>query len=290
MKIGFYIREMNYRGISNSIFDFAYYNNKFLNNDSYIFFNSYAHDNKKEVIKKFKKNFKVFGIKDFSEIKKINNYTKLDYIYFQRSGYREEIICGVKNIIHAVFPNNIWQYHGHQYAYISSWLSKTCSNNKISFVPLIVSMPKSNANIRDDLNIPRNAIVFGYHGGEGSFDLIFVHHAIKRILELNDKIFFIFMNVNKFISHKKVIFLKGSFDKINKVKFINSCDAMIHARSLGESFGLSCAEFAIKNKPVFTYAYCQQRAHFDICKGKIIPYYSYYDFIDKIIKFKKKKI
>jgi hypothetical protein len=25
---------------------------------------------------------------------------------------------------------------------------------------------------------------------------------------------------------------------------------MLHARSLGESFGVSCAEFAIKNKPI----------------------------------------
>jgi hypothetical protein len=289
MKIGFYIREMNYRGISNSIFDFAYHNNKILKNKSYIFFNACAHDNKKEVIKKFKKNFRVFRIKNISEIKEINNYIKLDYIYFQRSGFKEEIIPGIKNIIHAVFPNNIWHYHGYQYAYISQWLSKTCSNNKISFVPLMISMPKNNTNMRNDLNIPNNAIVFGCHGGETSFDLIFVQDAIKKILELNNKIFFIFMNINKFISHKRVIFLKGSFDKINKAKFINTCNAMVHARSLGESFGLSCAEFAIKNKPIFTYAYCRQRAHFDICKKKIIPYFSYNDFIDKILKFKKNK-
>ena len=31
---------------------------------------------------------------------------------------------------------------------------------------------------------------------------------------------------------------------------------MLHARSLGESFGISCAEFAVKDKPIFTYGYC----------------------------------
>ena len=36
--------------------------------------------------------------------------------------------------------------------------------------------------------------------------------------------------------------------KIFKKKFINTCDAMIYGRSLGESFGLSCGEFAIQIK------------------------------------------
>ena len=84
-------------------------------------------------------------------------------------------------------------------------------------------------------------------------------------------------------NHKRAKFIKGSFNKTQKVKFINSCDAMLHARSLGESFGLSCAEFAIKNKPILTYGYCRQRAHFEICKNNIIPYYSYKDLSTKII-------
>ena len=35
-----------------------------------------------------------------------------------------------------------------------------------------------------------------------------------------------------------------------KVEFINTCDAMIWARSDGETFGQSIAEFSIKNKPI----------------------------------------
>ena len=31
--------------------------------------------------------------------------------------------------------------------------------------------------------------------------------------------------------------------KIIKDHFLNTCDAMIYGRSLGESFGLSCGEF-----------------------------------------------
>jgi hypothetical protein len=289
MKIGFYIEEMNYRGVVNSIFEYANNNQKILKNKSYIFYNDSALNNKREVILEFKKKFKVFGAKDFTEIIKINNYIKLDYIYFQRQGVKEKMIPGIKNIIHAVFPQNIFQYHGFRYAFISSWLSRICSNNKYPFVPLTISLPKTKDNMRSELNIPSDAKVFGCHGGETSFDLIFVQNAIKEILSKNKNIYFIFLNIKKFFSHKRIIFIKGSFDKIKKVKFINSCNAMLHARSLGESFGLSCSEFLLKNKPIFTYGFCKQRAHFEICKKNVITYYCYPDLINKILSFNNQK-
>ena len=289
MKIGFYIEEMNYRGVVNSIFEYANNNQKILKNKSYIFYNDSALNNKREVILEFKKKFKVFYVKDFIEILKINNYIKLDYIYFQRQGVKEKMIPGIKNIIHAVFPQNIFQYHGFRYAFISSWLSRTCSNNKYPFVPLTICLPKTKGNMRSELNIPSDAKVFGCHGGETSFDLIFVQNAIKEILSKNKNIYFIFLNIKKFFSHKRIIFLKGSFNKIKKVKFINSCNAMLHARSLGESFGLSCSEFLLKNKPIFTYGFCKQRAHFEICKKNVITYYSYHDLINKILNFNNQK-
>ena len=289
MRIGYYIEEMNYRGVANSIFEYADNNQKFLKSKSYIFYNDSALNNKRDVILEFKKKFKVFGVKDFTEIIKINNYIKLDYIYIQRQGVKEKVVPGIKNIIHAVFPQNIFQYHGFRYAYISSWLSRTCSNNKYQFVPLAISLPKNENNMRSELNIPRDAKVFGYHGGETSFDLIFVQNAIKEIVSKNKNIYFIFLNIKKFFSHKRIIFLKGSFDKIKKNKFINSCNAMLHARSLGESFGLSCGEFLLKKKPIFTYGFCKQRAHFEICKKNVISYYSYYDLINKILNFDNQK-
>src|SRR5210317_2097791 len=201
-------------------------------------------------IKKFKKKFKTIKVSSINELERINKNLKLDYIYFQRDGAKDKVVNNSKNIIHAVFPQNIFQYHGSSYAFISKWLSKTCSNNKFPFAPLPVQLLKNNQ---------------------------------------NKNIYFLFMNIGKFFNHKKVIFIKGTFNQSRKVKFINTCNAMLHARSLGESFGLSCAEFAIKNKPIFTYGYCRQRAHFEICKGNIIPYYSYGDLYSKILEFDKDK-
>ena len=289
LKIGFYLRELNFRGIANSIFIYAKNNQTILKNKSIIFYNSTALDNKPEAIREFKKKFKTIKISSLSELEKINKFLKLDYIYFQRDGAKDKIVDNSKNIIHAVFPQNPFQYHGSNYAFISKWLSKTCSNNKYPFAPLPVQLLKNNQNLRNKLKIPKNAKVFGYHGGETSFDLIFVRDAIKKVVKQNKNIYFLFMNIRKFFNHKKVIFIKGTFNQTQKVKFINTCDAMLHARSLGESFGLSCAEFAIKNKPILTYGYCRQRAHFEICKNNIIPYYSYYDLKIKIVNFNTNK-
>ena len=288
LKIGFYLNEINYRGISNSVFYFATNNEKILNNKSIIFYWSGAIDNKKDVIKKFKKKFKLYKVKNFYELEILCKKLKLDYCYFQRAGHREYLLKKTKNIVHAVFPEKS-VYNGDSYAFVSEWLSKNCSNNKYSYVPLPIKLLQNNQNLRQKFKIPKSAKVFGYHGGPKSFDLDFVKDAVKKLTKKNNNIYFFFMNVDKFLSHKKVFFLKGSFNEIEKVKFINTCDAMLHARSLGESFGISCAEFAIKNKPVFTYEFCKHRSHFEVCKENIISYYSFNDLIEKLENFDKKK-
>ena len=288
LKIGFYLNEINFRGVCNSVYLFAKNNEKILKNKSIIFYWGGSSDNQAEVVKIFKKKFKLIKVKNFNELERISKNLKLDYCYFQRTGFKDYLLKNTRNIIHAVFPEKS-KYHGYRYAFVSGWLSKVCSNNQYPYLPLPVKLLKNNQNLRNKLKIPKNAKVFGYHGGPTSFDLKFVKDVIKKIIEENNNIYFLFMNVEKFFSHKKVIFIKGSFNQSIKVKFINSCDAMLHARSLGESFGISCAEFAIKNKPIFTYGFCKHRAHFEIYKENIISYYSFNDLVKKILNFDRKK-
>ena len=49
LKVGFYLRELNFRGIANSIFIYAKSNQTILKNKSIIFYNSSALDNKTEL-------------------------------------------------------------------------------------------------------------------------------------------------------------------------------------------------------------------------------------------------
>ena len=282
MKIGFYLHELNYRGIAKSTFDYANYNEKILKNKSFIFYNSASQDNKKNIKQKFYKRFKTYSIHNLEEIKKKEK--ELNFIYFQRAGHKDRLITGIKNLIHVVFPHNFLNHYGDRYCYISSWLSKGCSNNKYPYVPLILESFNDKSNLRKLLKIPSEATVFGCHGGQSSFDLIFVKDAIKNIIKDKNNIYFIFVSIEKFISHPNVFFLK---DASNINRFINTCDAMIHARSLGESFGLACGEFAVKNKPIFTFKFCRQRAHINNYKEKIFLYESYKDIYNKIFNFNK---
>ena len=97
-----------------------------------------------------------------------------------------------------------------------------------------------------------------------SFDIQFVKKTvIPRVLETNPNVFFVFMNIEKFVEHPRVVFLPASTDPEEKTAFINSCDAMIHARRRGETFGLAVGEFSLRGKPVLTFGRSRERAHLD---------------------------
>jgi glycosyltransferase involved in cell wall biosynthesis len=50
-----------------------------------------------------------------------------------------------------------------------------------------------------------------------------------------------------------IIHLDPIYDLQEKSNFIGMCDAMIHARAMGESFGLAIAEFLYHDKPVIAW-------------------------------------
>jgi hypothetical protein len=290
MKIGFFVQEMNFRGITNSIFEYAYYNETILKNKSYIFFYKLSKSNKNEVITKFKKVFDTYGINKFETIKKFNNRIKLDFIYHQ-VGKADDLDFSYtpQSMVHLVFPQNIYKIRENIFFFISNWLSKECSNSKIPHLPYIVNYYKDKKNLRKELGIKSNDTVFGCHGGESSFDIPFVHQTIINIAKKRNDIYFIFLNINKFSEQPNIIFLKGTSEKKFINIFINTCDAMIHGRSIGESFGLACAEFAIKNKPILTYNFCRDRAHIFMLKNKIFTYSSMSSLDKLIVNFNKNK-
>ena len=120
MNIGFYLDEMNLRGVANSTYLYALNNKKILKNRSIIFYNKKNLRNKKEVINKFKKKFILIGISNFEEIDLYKNRFNLNFIYTQKSGQKDNWISKeVKTLVHAVYPQRIDQIHGHNYAYIS---------------------------------------------------------------------------------------------------------------------------------------------------------------------------
>ncbi len=280
LKIGFWSNQLCERGTEIALYDYAYYNEKILGNKSYIFYGKNGNNNE-EIVNKFKKEFDIFAADNFDEVDKYLIENDIQIIYIAKSGTLDDKLSKVaNNVIHCVFDCS--EPHGEVYTALSS--SVTNYNNKISILPYIVELPYHEENMRKELNIPEEAVVFGRHGGKGQFDIKIVQEIIYNIAKWNPRIYFIFLNTNTFCETlANIIHLETIIDQNLKRKFINTCDAMIWGRSDGETFGLSIAEFSICNKPVIA-ANIGFDAHYKLLKDKGL-WYSTTDELIKQIKY-----
>lgn len=280
MKLGFHTNGLSLRGTEIALYDYAHNNQQLLGNESVIF---YRKNNLvvQSVLEKFSKQFKLYPYDGQAELNRLIEQEKIDLTYFIKSGERDDAICeSSPALIHAVFPTKPEEFHGDKYAFVSQWLSKEYSNNKIPFVPHMIELPEVTGNLRSSLGIPESATVLGWYGGSDSFNLDFVKKAVLSAVERRSDLYFLFMNMDSFAQHENLIFLPGNSDLNYKVKFINTCDGMLHARGIGESFGLACGEFSIKGKPVITYALSPQRSHIEILGDKAILYKGKKDLLE----------
>ena len=175
-----------------------------------------------------------------------------------------------KTIKHCVFDTT---YPESDFYISISEMLNIKNHTNIKVIPHIVDLPICDENLRDELKIPQNSIVYGRYGGLEEFNIGIAHNAIKEYLNLDNNCYFLFMNTDKFYEHPKIIYLDKNLDLNYKTKFINTCDVMIHARKMGETFGLSIAEFSSKNKPVIT-CRCGDLEHIKILRDKAIIYNS----------------
>jgi len=200
-------------------------------------------------------------------------------MYIQKCGLKNDgrYVKNIPMFIHVVGCQN--DPHGLVYAYVSEWLSDAISHKQHPFVPYMTRLPETNENLRKQLNIPEDAIVFGRTGGDGSWNIPFVNNAIDTFVRSKNNVYFLLANVPRFTNHERVIFHEPFACLEYKRKFINTCDAMIHSRSEGESYGAAVSEFSICNKPVITYSSSPERNHIFTLKDKGI----YYDDINSLI-------
>ncbi|MBT8578567.1 hypothetical protein G6695_04875 [Polynucleobacter paneuropaeus] len=285
MKIGFHTNGLSYRGAEIAVFDYAFHNQDFLYNESIIFYKA-ASRSEPEVIEKFKKHFKLMPYENIAQLEQLAGQNQLDLMYFIKSGERDgDLISNVPSAIHAVFPTKPQEFHGDKLAFVSQWLAKEYSNNKIPFVPHMINLPEVEGDLRESLSIPKSSTVLACYGGQDSFNLKFVHETILKVLDKRKDLYFLFMNISPFTKHERLIFLPGSTDMSFKMRFINTADGMIHARGIGESFGLACGEFSSKNKPVMTYAMSPQRSHIEILGDKALLYKGSKDLEKLLLSF-----
>ena len=133
--------------------------------------------------------------------------------------------------------------YGEVYAKISPCVPGSCP-----VVPHIVMPQQSNGpDLRTELGIPLDATVFGRYGGYESFDIDAAREAVLEVARAaladaaanhreSPSIFFLFMNTPPLSAPlPNIIHVQKTSDAVYKSKFIRTCDAMLHARSVGET-------------------------------------------------------
>lgn len=261
----FQTTQLSLRGTEIAVYDYARFNEELLGNESVILFDETSPLNNAEVIRKFEARFPVFAYQDKNEVDRQVAAQDADLLYFiklDRNNFRLSAVA--PTAVHEVFPVKPSLFHGAAYAFVSDWLSRTFSNGRVPTVPHIVTLPDVTGDLRAELGIPAEATVFGCYGGHECFDIPFARRIVKEVAQDYANIHFIFMNIDAFTSHSHIHFLPGNSSLEYKVRFINSSDAMLHARRRGETFGLAIAEFSIRNKPVLTWSLSGERNHIDV--------------------------
>lgn len=301
MKILWHDFQLSYRGSSLSTYNYAKYNQEILGNESVIVSTS-SRPNEMELLEKCKSLCKVvlypevWNGNDNSHLRtaleKIVAEEKADVFYAQKGGENDGIMPGnCKTIAHYVFRGD--QQHGDSYVAISEYLAK--KHSRTDYIPYIVRNfdHRYNGGIRYNYCIPKEDLVIGWTGGSTSFSVDFVKNSILELLEKRKDLWFVFMPNSIGISHERIRSNPISVDPHEKKLFIGTCDAMIHARRDGETFGLACAEFSAANKPVITYDGFEpwyDRAHIDMLGEKCFKYKNKQELFDIILNLDRKDI
>ena len=290
MKIAFHDNCLCVRGTTVALYNYAYWSKKYLNIEPVIIYNKFNPANDKMGYDKCASQFPVFAYNDVIQIDDILSNENCDALFAIKGGAPDGVISNIsKTLICAVSSrctkNDI---HGDIFAMGSEWLSENIGG--VPSVPHIVHLPNTEEDMREELSIPNDALVLGRNGGWETFDLPFVKKAIIEVLGQRDDLWFIFQYTEPFYQHERIIYLNGTADLVEKTKFINTCDAMIHARYIGESFGLSCAEFSIRNKPVITWYNSLERNHIYTLGDKGIYYENENDIKFILLNLDKKEI
>lgn len=284
MIVGFHSNQLGIRGTEVALYDYALYNETILGNKSYI-----LSDKNKDLqaLEKFTNRFEVFLYDNFNEVEKFVQDKNIETLYYIKAGDIDgKIIPSCKNVIHTVFQYN--QPHGDRYVFIAQWLSKKMSGDEDNYVPHILALPEVTEDYREYLNIPKNATVFGRHGGYTEFDYEWTYPVIHKVAKENPNIFFLFLNTKPFCgSLPNIIHLEPTYDLETKTAFINTCDALLHGRRRGEIFSLTIGEFLCQDKAVISCPQGQDEGHVVMLKDLGIWYNTAEELYNILSNFKR---
>lgn len=293
MKIAFLSNKLTLRGCEMMLYNYAHYNEIILKNKSIIITRDIEkikdeNDVHPDAYKKFNTRFPTFYYENNNDVENILKQQGCDIIFIEKAGSRDDklLFNSCKNIIHSVFT--LEEPHGEAFTTLSHWMNKFHYTN-YPVIPYMVEVYDTNENLRKELNIPDDALVFGTYSGYECFNIDYIKQCVKDIK--HDNIYFIFMNIKLFMDETShVRFLAGTASLEYKRKFINTCDAMLYGRDGGETFGLACGEFSLCDKPIIARSSEHSSSHLDILDDKIIKHNNYDELYHILTHFKEYNI
>jgi hypothetical protein len=283
MKIAMHTYDICLRGAPTANFKYSHFLEK-AGHEIIIIYDKNNVFNDQEGLNKFNKRFRVFGYESWEDVEEILKNENVDLLYMLKGGEDDgKVAKEIPTAIHAIFQHK--QPHGEKYAYVSKWLAEHMPG-KNEYVPHIVDLPIANGKdvleFRNKLGIPAEAKVFGRIGGYKEFSLPFVKQVVTKVAYENSHIYFLFVCTEKFCDLPNVIHVDKISEDYEKSCFIQSCDAMLHARHMGESFGLAIAEFLFHNKPVVAWSTGIDKNHLHML-GDVGIYYSSPQQLEQIL-------
>ncbi len=302
-KVAFHSYQLGERGTEVHMYKMAKYNREILGNESIIISTSSRPHPSLPLFKEFPTFlYPEVWVNDGvnlslrTSIEKICELNKVTHMWSIKQGENDGILpINVKNFVSSIGGSNISK-HGDVFTFISEYLADIYKIDAPVVHPIVeLEDPQNFSSFREELGIPKDALVLGRHGGKETFDLPFVKSAIEKALNQRSDLYFVFANTNMFYQHDRIFHLDYTSDFTIKSKFINTCDAMIHARSEGEIFSLSLAEFATRNKPILSWKptfrpHGYSYGHYSILGDRAIWYRDENDLYDILVNLSSSDI
>jgi hypothetical protein len=285
MRVAFHSRLLTERGSEGAMLDYARLNRLILQNESVICLPNQPSINDSPLLKKWREEFHVILYRTKKELGRSLKEIGAEVIYLTKPGTFDAMtIPGLRNCVHAQFLCD--EFHGDAYAYLSRWMARVMTGRDSSFVPFYVPRLVSEENLRAKLRIPKGAKVFGRHGGWDTFNISFVRRVVVQHALSHPEDHFVLLNTEPIHGTEKISnihYLPATVDSLEKARFLATCDAMLHARWHGETFGLAVGEFAVLGKPVITFSGSRERAHLEMLGDRALTYDDRED-LEKILK------
>lgn len=295
LTVGFVTNRLSLRGTETVLWAYAHYNEVMLGNKSLIFVNSKRdtvldphniEDNCEEGKEWFINRFEQVHFCSTDEIEQKMKEANVDACFIELAGVDSDWVPrDIPSVLHCVF-------YPLRKGTVSTAISPCVAKGQIPVLPNIMPKHDTNDDMREELQIPKDAVVFGRYGGYNQFSIHFAKDAVRHVATTHPDIYFVFMNTAKFMEPtKNVIFLPGTRDLYKKQRFINTCDAYLHAREDGETFGAAVGEFALSNKNIVTTTdkLNSQNEHLDILGEKAIRYNDYQSLVNILENYSSHK-